>query len=93
MPKKAKYFFSSAIQNWDAEFYVKVDDNIDVDLGKMLAYPSSRIMIYVPLDLSFFNILFIFILSDGLIELLQNRHGQNSSYIGCMKSGEVVAEE
>ncbi|XP_009772848.1 hydroxyproline O-galactosyltransferase HPGT3-like isoform X1 [Nicotiana sylvestris] len=62
LPKKAKYFFSSAIQNWDAEFYVKVDDNIDVDL-------------------------------DGLIELLQKRRGQNSSYIGCMKSGEVVAEE
>ncbi|WMV41934.1 hypothetical protein MTR67_035319 [Solanum verrucosum] len=62
LPKKAKYFFSSAIQTWDAEFYVKVDDNIDVDL-------------------------------DGLIELLQKRHGQDSSYIGCMKSGEVVSEE
>ncbi|KAM3202714.1 hydroxyproline O-galactosyltransferase HPGT3 isoform X1 [Capsicum annuum] len=62
LPKKAKYFFSSAIQTWDAEFYVKVDDNIDVDL-------------------------------DGLIELLQNRRGQDSSYIGCMKSGEVVSEE
>ncbi|KAG5590747.1 hypothetical protein H5410_041261 [Solanum commersonii] len=62
LPKKAKYFFSSAIQTWDAEFYVKVDDNIDVDL-------------------------------DGLIELLQKRRGQDSSYIGCMKSGEVVSEE
>lgn len=62
LPKKAKYFFSSAIHTWDAEFYVKVDDNIDVDL-------------------------------DGLIELLQNRRGQDSSYIGCMKSGEVVSEE
>ncbi|KAL3330114.1 hypothetical protein AABB24_034130 [Solanum stoloniferum] len=62
LPKKAKYFFSSAIQTWDAEFYVKVDDNIDVDL-------------------------------DGLIELLQKRRGRDSSYIGCMKSGEVVSEE
>ncbi|KAJ8538850.1 hypothetical protein K7X08_032319 [Anisodus acutangulus] len=62
LPKKAKYFFSSAIQTWDAEFYVKVDDNIDVDL-------------------------------DGLIELLQNHRGQDSSYIGCMKSGEVVSKE
>lgn len=34
LPKKAKYFFSTAVQNWDAEFYVKVDDNIDLDLGK-----------------------------------------------------------
>lgn len=34
LPKKAKYFFSTAVQMWDAEFYVKVDDNIDLDLGR-----------------------------------------------------------
>lgn len=33
-PKKAKFFFSTAVQIWDAEFYVKVDDNIDLDLGR-----------------------------------------------------------
>lgn len=33
LPKKAKFFFSTAVQNWNAEFYVKVDDNIDLDLG------------------------------------------------------------
>lgn len=33
LPKKAKIFFSTAVQNWDAEFYVKVDDNINLDLG------------------------------------------------------------
>ncbi|CAH9083350.1 unnamed protein product [Cuscuta europaea] len=62
LPKKANFFFSTAVQNWDAEFYVKVDDNIDLDL-------------------------------DGLIELLKSRRDQGSSYIGCMKSGEVVSEE
>jgi hypothetical protein len=34
LPKKAKIFFSTAVQNWDADFYVKVDDSIDIDLGK-----------------------------------------------------------
>lgn len=34
LPKKSKFFFSAAVQTWDAEFYVKVDDNIDLDLGK-----------------------------------------------------------
>ena len=33
LPKKVKYFFSTAVQTWDAEFYVKVDDNINLDLG------------------------------------------------------------
>ncbi|KMT18977.1 hypothetical protein BVRB_2g030750 [Beta vulgaris subsp. vulgaris] len=62
LPKKAKFFFSTAVQNWDAEFYVKVDDNVDLDL-------------------------------DGLIGLLESRRGQQNAYIGCMKSGEVIAEE
>ncbi|XP_042062612.1 hydroxyproline O-galactosyltransferase HPGT3-like [Salvia splendens] len=62
LPKKAKYFFGTAVQMWDAEFYVKVDDNVDLRL-------------------------------DDLIELIQSHHGQDSAYIGCMKSGEVVSEE
>ncbi|XP_024925691.3 hydroxyproline O-galactosyltransferase HPGT3-like isoform X2 [Ziziphus jujuba] len=62
LPKKAKIFFSTAVQNWDAEFYVKVDDNINLDL-------------------------------EGLIGLLDRRRGQNSSYIGCMKSGDVISED
>ncbi|CAA3028702.1 hydroxyproline O-galactosyltransferase HPGT3-like [Olea europaea var. sylvestris] len=62
LPKKAKFFFSTAVQTWNSEFYVKVDDNIDLDF-------------------------------DALIELLQSRRGQDGAYIGCMKSGEVVAEE
>lgn len=36
LPKKAKNFFSTAVQNWDADFYVKVDDSIDIDLGKIV---------------------------------------------------------
>ncbi|GMH10846.1 hypothetical protein Nepgr_012687 [Nepenthes gracilis] len=62
LSKKAKFFFSTAVQSWDADFYVKVDDNIDLDL-------------------------------DGLIGLLENRRSQQDAYIGCMKSGEVIAEE
>ncbi|EPS70540.1 hypothetical protein M569_04220, partial [Genlisea aurea] len=61
LPKKAKLFFSVAVQMWDAEFYVKVDDNVDLDIG-------------------------------GFLEILHCRHGQDNAYIGCMKSGEVVAD-
>ncbi|GAA0159225.1 glycosyltransferase [Lithospermum erythrorhizon] len=61
LPNKAKFFFSTAFQIWDSDFYVKVDDNINLDL-------------------------------DGLIELLESRRAQESAYIGCMKSGEVVTQ-
>ena len=32
-------------------------------------------------------------LLDGLIGLLESRRGQESAYVGCMKSGEVITEE
>jgi len=33
LPSKANFFFSAAVEAWDAEFYVKVEDNINLDLG------------------------------------------------------------
>lgn len=48
LPKKVKFFFSAAVQNWDAEFYVKVDDNIDLDLGRhFLVYLLSWWKLYL----------------------------------------------
>lgn len=46
LPKKAKIFFSTAVQMWDAEFYVKVDDNIHLDLGKAFSSFSESTCIY-----------------------------------------------
>lgn len=33
-PKKAKLFFAYAVDKWDAEFYVKVNDDIYVNIGR-----------------------------------------------------------
>lgn len=30
---KTKAFFTTAVAQWDAEFYVKVDDDVHVNLG------------------------------------------------------------
>lgn len=30
---KTKSFFAAAVERWDAEFYVKVDDDVHVNLG------------------------------------------------------------
>ena len=48
LPKKAKFFFSTAVRNWDAEFYVKVDDNIDLDLGKVSISYQQKYKAYIP---------------------------------------------
>ncbi|KAL1353260.1 hypothetical protein HN51_017212 [Arachis hypogaea] len=42
LPKKAKIFFSTAVQNWDADFYVKVDDSIDIDLEGLIDLLNRR---------------------------------------------------
>lgn len=33
---KTKIFFSTAVALWDADFYVKVDDDVHVNLGTTL---------------------------------------------------------
>ncbi|XP_064978233.1 hydroxyproline O-galactosyltransferase HPGT2-like isoform X2 [Musa acuminata AAA Group] len=42
LPRKAKFFFSSAVESWDAEFYVKVDDNINLDLDGLIEILEKR---------------------------------------------------
>uniref|UniRef100_A0A7N0RGQ4 Hexosyltransferase n=2 Tax=Kalanchoe fedtschenkoi TaxID=63787 RepID=A0A7N0RGQ4_KALFE len=47
---KTKIFFSTAVAIWDAEFYLKVDDDIHVNLGVLaetLARHRSKRMIYM----------------------------------------------
>ncbi|XP_058097206.1 beta-1,3-galactosyltransferase 7-like [Magnolia sinica] len=59
---KTKIFFSTAVAKWDAEFYVKVDDDVHVNLG-MLAATLAR------------------------------HRSKPRVYIGCMKSGPVLAQK
>ncbi|GAB2275433.1 Hydroxyproline O-galactosyltransferase hpgt3 [Dionaea muscipula] len=42
LPRKAKFFFSTAVQNWDAEFYVKVDDGVKLDLDVLIELLRKR---------------------------------------------------
>ncbi|KAG7655144.1 hypothetical protein ISN44_As01g022450 [Arabidopsis suecica] len=47
---KTKSFFSSAVAKWDAEFYVKIDDDVHVNLGTLastLASHRSKPRVYI----------------------------------------------
>ncbi|XP_050376208.1 beta-1,3-galactosyltransferase 7 isoform X3 [Argentina anserina] len=59
---KTKNFFTTAVAKWDADFYVKVDDDVHVNLG-MLA------------------------------STLAHHRSKPRVYIGCMKSGPVLAQK
>ncbi|XP_010461116.1 PREDICTED: beta-1,6-galactosyltransferase GALT31A [Camelina sativa] len=59
---KTQIYFSSAVAKWDADFYVKVDDDVHVNLG-MLGSTLAR------------------------------HRWKPRVYIGCMKSGPVLAQK
>ena len=40
---KSKSYFSTAVEQWDSEFYVKVDDDIFVNIGKHMSTPFSSL--------------------------------------------------
>ncbi|KAG0501869.1 hypothetical protein HPP92_001941 [Vanilla planifolia] len=47
---KTKIFFATAVAQWDADYYVKVDDDIHVNLGMLaatLARHRSKPMVYI----------------------------------------------
>ncbi|GFP87606.1 beta-1 3-galactosyltransferase 7 [Phtheirospermum japonicum] len=59
---KTKIFFATAVAQWDADFYVKVDDDVHVNLGTLAA-------------------------------TLARHRSKPRIYIGCMKSGPVLAQK
>lgn len=59
---KTKLYFATAVSIWDAAFYVKVDDDVHVNLG-------------------------------ALCTILANVRTNPRVYIGCMKSGPVLAQK
>jgi hypothetical protein len=50
---KTKIFFSTAVSIWDADFYVKVDDDVHVNLGAyfFLRYYNFLLKFYVSVGL------------------------------------------
>jgi len=36
LTQKTRLFFSKAVNLWDADFYVKMDDNIGLNLGELI---------------------------------------------------------
>eukprot|EP00250_Pteridium_aquilinum_P014353 c21932_g1_i2 orf=370-1521(-) len=59
---KTKIYFATAVSMWDAEYYIKVDDDVHVNLG-------------------------------ALGTTLARHRSKPRVYIGCMKSGPVLAQK
>ena len=88
---KTKSFFSSAVRTWDAEFYVKIDDDVHVNLGIKLCF-------YFSFSSHWIKLLSIFLLTSlpllgMLASTLGMHHHKPMVYIGCMISGPVLTQK
>jgi beta-1,3-galactosyltransferase 1/2/3/4/5/7/8 len=86
---KTRTYFTTAVATWDAEFYVKVDDDVHVNLGKAHSYRTHSLHERVAGDPEQF-------FYDGA-GMLVNRFAMHRSrprvYVGCMKSGPVLSQK
>lgn len=62
LSSKTQIYFSTAAANWDADYYIKVDDDVHVNLGMVGS-------------------------------MLARHRSKSRVYIGCMKSGPVLAQK
>lgn len=96
---KTKAFFSLAVAKWDAEFYVKIDDDVHVNLGTSPFF-SCHMYIIVPDNWKLMIFTYLEINSwthHGIVGTLAAtlaRHRLKPRvYIGCMKSGPVLYQK
>lgn len=86
-PKKAKLFFAHAAEEWNAEFYSKVNDDVYVNIGQYYHVLDGLIFQFAFVCLSF-----IHFWPDALGATLATHLDKPRVYMGCMKSGEVFSE-
>lgn len=86
---KTKTFFATAVSLWDAEFYIKVDDDVHVNLGKKIKLFHFLSCIIHPFCLMPCSDLFV----ATLKKTLSVHRNKPRVYVGCMKSGPVLARK
>lgn len=98
---KTKAFFSTAVAEWDAEFYIKVDDDVHVNLGRFSLFSLLEwiyFSVIVDVGKYYFSV-FRFLLigwrfiTGTLAATLARHRSKPRVYIGCMKSGPVLYQK
>jgi hypothetical protein len=92
LSSKTRTYFTAAVATWDADFYVKVDDDVHVNLGtykynSQLDSLYSAVHLYVRLDVV------RAIYTGMLTSRLARYRTRPRVYVGCMKSGPVLSQK
>lgn len=91
LSSKTQIYFSTAAAKWDADFYIKVDDDVHINLGwciSIINCLSSKKGAILGAFNSFFQYF------TGMVGSTLARHRSKPRvYIGCMKSGPVLSQK
>ncbi|KNA12885.1 hypothetical protein SOVF_121240 isoform B [Spinacia oleracea] len=94
---KTKIYFSTAVAKWDADFYVKVDDDEHIEGYHEL---SAKTKIYFSTAVAKWDADFYVKVDDDVhlnlgvfASTLAHYRSKPRVYIGCMKSGPVLADK
>lgn len=94
MSAKTKIFFTTALANWDADFYVKVDDDVHVNLGMQCCCNAHIFNYYKDMNIVTTDEFLTCLACIGMLATTLARHRSKPRvYIGCMKSGPVLAQK
>lgn len=88
---KTRLYFTTAISIWDAEFYVKVDDDVHLNLGRFLSLLTHEQVLLGIITTS--NLLGRLMHAGMLATTLARHRSKPRIYIGCMKSGPVLYQK
>lgn len=98
---KTKAYFVAAVSMWDAEYYIKVDDDVHVNIG-VQTLPSDPMvfalkcspLVSFHLQISASSKLTRFCYAAATLGNTLARHRSKPRvYVGCMKSGPVLAQK
>lgn len=102
---KTKKYFTTAVALWDADFYVKVDDDVHVNIGNsvicFICYPFWEVDVILMRKIAVQTLnnlvaesYFCFISSTATLGgTLARLRKKPRVYIGCMKSGHVLNQK
>ena len=96
---KTKAYFVAAVSMWDAEYYIKVDDDVHVNIGVCKILPSdltlqcSSVVPYSDLGKYSSKLTRFCCTTATLGNTLARHRSKPRAYVGCMKSGPVLAQK
>nr|GLL30393.1 probable beta-1,3-galactosyltransferase 2 [Ipomoea trifida] len=90
---KTRTYFATAVKLWDAEYYIKVDDDVHVNIGNGERSYEWQCQFFLARCFRKGLVVIFSCIVGTLGETLARHRKKPRVYIGCMKSGPVLSQK